>query len=76
MADMTPEQRRQAVERMLDEDPTMSQWAIAKALGVSQKTVSRDMAALGRVSANQFVTKPGPQRLSPQVNGGMTRVTR
>ncbi|WP_196760306.1 HTH domain-containing protein, partial [Mycobacterium avium] len=52
---MTPEERRQEVARLLADDPTLSQWAIAKLLGVSQRTVSRDMAALGLVSANQFV---------------------
>jgi hypothetical protein len=77
MPDVTPEQRRRAVERLLADDPSMSQWAIAKVLGCSQKRISRDMAALGRVSMNEFVTKPatkpGPQRVSPQVNGGMSR---
>ncbi len=74
---MDPDQRRQEVARLLAEDPTLSQWAIAKLLGCSQRTVSRDMAALGLVSANQFVTNrpkptvPQPGRL--QVNGGMSR---
>ena len=61
----------------LADDPALSQWAIAKVLGVSQRTVSRDMAALGLVSQNQFVTrpsrKPAPQPVSLQVNGGVTR---
>jgi hypothetical protein len=74
---VTPDQRRQAVERMLEEDSTLSQHAIAKVRGCSQKTISRDMAALGRVSANEFVTRPatkvGPRPVSPQDNGGMTR---
>lgn len=70
---MTPDERRQAVAKCLDDNPAMSQWAIAKQLGVSQKTISRDTAALGRVSVNQFVTKAGPQSVSPQVNSGMTR---
>jgi hypothetical protein len=74
---MSPDQRRRAVEAMLDDDPSMSQWAIAKVLGCSQKTISRDMAALGRVSAHEFVTKPatrpGPHPVSPLVNAGMTR---
>ena len=54
---MTPDQRRSAVEAMLAEDPSLSQWAIAKQLGCSQKTISRDMVALGRVSMNEFVTR-------------------
>jgi hypothetical protein len=74
---MTPEERRQEVARLLADDPSLSQWAIAKVLGVSQRTVSRDMAALGLVSQNQFVTrpsrKPGPQPVLLQVNGGMSR---
>ena len=58
---MDPEQRRQEVARLLADDPTLSQWAIAKMLGVSQRTISRDMAALGLVSQNQFVTnRPKP----------------
>lgn len=75
--DMTPEERRQEVARLLADDPTLSQWAIAKLIGVSQKTISRDMAALGLVSANQFVTNrpttARPQPVSVQVNGGMSR---
>jgi hypothetical protein len=71
------DQRRQAVKAALDVDPTLSQWAIAKHLGVSQRTVGRDMAALGFVSRNQFVPNrakvPGPQVVALQVNGGMTR---
>jgi transposase-like protein len=74
---MTPDERRQAVAAALDEDPTLSQWALAKRIGCSQKTISRDMEVLGRVSVNEFVTKPatkaGPQLVSLQVNGGVTR---
>lgn len=74
---MRPEERRQQVARLLADDPTLSQWAIAKLLGVSQRTVSRDMAALGLVSQNQFVANrpkaARPQHVSPQVSGGMTR---
>jgi hypothetical protein len=74
---MTPDQRRQAVAVALDEDPTLSQWALAKRIGCSQKTISRDMAALGRVSVNKFApkvaTRPRPRPVSLQVNGGMTR---
>lgn len=74
---MTADQRRQAIADMLDKKPDMSQHAIAKVLGCSQKTVSRDMVALGLVSANQFTTKgagkPAPQAVPLQVNGGVTR---
>lgn len=74
---MTPEERRQEVARLLANDPTLSQWAIAKRLGVSQRTVSRDMAALGCVSANQFVANrpklARSQPVSPQVSGSVTR---
>jgi hypothetical protein len=74
---MDPEQRRQAVKAALADDPSLSQWAIAKRLGCSQKTISRDMAALGLVSANEFTTraadKPAPQVVPLQVNGGTTR---
>lgn len=74
---MTPDERKQAVKAMLDDDPSLSQWAIARRLGVSQRTVSRDMAAIGRVSANRFVANrpkaARPQTVSSQVSGGMTR---
>jgi biotin operon repressor len=43
---MTREQRRQAMERMLAEDPSVSQQSIAAALGVSQNTISKDLRAL------------------------------
>jgi DeoR/GlpR family transcriptional regulator of sugar metabolism len=39
---VTREQRRQAIERMLAEDGSVTQQSIAASLGVSQKTVSRD----------------------------------
>jgi hypothetical protein len=62
---------------MLTDDSSLSQWAIAQMLGVSQRTISRDMAELGLVSANQFVAnRPKVARSQPvslQVNGGMTR---
>ena len=74
---MDADQRRQEVARRLDEDPSVSQWAIAKQLGVSQKTISRDMAALGRVSVNEFATraanKAGLQPESRLLSGCMTR---
>jgi hypothetical protein len=74
---MTPDRRRAEVAQMLAADPKMSQWAIAKRLGCSQRTISRDMAALGLVSANEFVArrsvKAGRQPVSLQVDGGMSR---
>ena len=39
---MTPDERRQAVQRMLALDPKPSQHAIAKRLGCSEKSISRD----------------------------------
>jgi DNA-binding Lrp family transcriptional regulator len=51
---MTPEQRRQAVGDMLAEDPTLSQRDIAKALGVSQSSVRRDVKALSQAMVTQL----------------------
>lgn len=62
---MTPEQRRQAVERMLAEDSTTSQRTIAAALGCSQATVRRTIAALRGDSLVTQVT-----RLDSQVSRG------
>jgi hypothetical protein len=45
---VTREQRRQAIERMLAEDGSVTQQRIAAVLGVSQKTVSRDFEQLKR----------------------------
>ena len=77
---MDAEQRRQAVERMLAEDPTTSQRSIAKALGVSQASIRRDMAALGIAAVNTFgtrsVTQSGPQPVSSQVTRGDSLVAR
>lgn len=69
---MTPEERRQEVARLLADDPSLSQRDIAKLLGVSQTSVRRDMTALG-VSRGSPVRRSGPQPLSPQVNGYVTR---
>jgi DeoR/GlpR family transcriptional regulator of sugar metabolism len=51
---MTPEQRRQAVAKCLEENPKMTQRAIAKAIGVSQASVARDMAALRESMVKQL----------------------
>ncbi len=70
---MTPEQRRQAVERLLADDPDASQRAIAKALGVSQATVRRDIAAL---RPDSVVTHLDAQSVSAQVSRGAALMTR
>jgi hypothetical protein len=75
MADMTPDQRRQAVVAKLAEDPTLSQRTIAKALGVSQKTVGRDIAALG-LASDSPVTQVVALDDSPQVSRGDSLVAR
>lgn len=51
---MTPEQRRQAVAKCLEENPKMSQRAIAKAIGASQASVARDIAAMRESIVNQL----------------------
>jgi hypothetical protein len=61
---MTPEERRQAVKAALDDDPSLSQRVIAKALGVSQKTVNRDMAALGITRDSR--DSPPVKHISPE----------
>jgi hypothetical protein len=75
MADMTPDQRRQAVAAKLAEDPTLSQRTIAKAIGVSQKTVGRDIAALG-LASDSPVTQVVALDDSPQVSRGDSLVAR
>ena len=40
MSRMAPDQRREQIERMLAEDPAVSQQSIAAACGVSQNTIS------------------------------------
>lgn len=47
---MTPDQRRAAVQRLLADNPAMTQRAIAKSLGVSQASVARDVAATARIN--------------------------
>jgi predicted DNA-binding transcriptional regulator YafY len=83
---MTPDQRRKAIKRLLDDDPTLGQRAIAKALNVSQKTVSRDVVELRAAKAwgvSQPVTHPDSQQVSrkvaepsPQVSRGDALVAR
>ncbi len=75
---MTPEQRRQAVERMLAESPQISQSEIAKACGCSQKTISRDIAKLtaALVSSVTGLTGAVRQGVSAQVGRGDSLVAR
>ncbi len=67
---MTPDQRRQAVGQILAKDPATSQAEIAKQLGCSQKTISRDIAAM------TSATNPVLQGVSSQVNRGDSLVAR
>jgi predicted transcriptional regulator len=69
MTDMTPDQRRLAVAAKLAEDPTLSQRAIAKALGCSQASVAR---ALRESPVNQT----DALGLSSQVTRGDSLVAR
>lgn len=75
MVGMTPEQRRQAIERMLAEDGSVTQQRIAAVLGVSQKTVSRDLEEL-KQRGGLFTTnssgrdRPRGSTVRPQVTGG------
>lgn len=71
---MTPDQRRQAVQAMLDEDPTLSQRVIAKALGVSQASVARDVAALRESVVTQLESIG--VTVTPQVSRGEALVAR
>jgi predicted DNA-binding transcriptional regulator YafY len=74
---MTPDQRRQ-VPDLLAEDPTLSQREIAKSIGVSQKTVSRDIAEV-RAARRAAYDSPSPvesQPFSPQISRGSALVAR
>lgn len=70
MSEMTANQRRQAVKALLDGDPSLSQRAIAKRLGVSQASVRRDMAALGLASVHQPFVRQQVSLALAQLNGG------
>ena len=63
---MDAEQRREAIRRMVEDDPTLGQREIAKRLGVSQKTISRDMIRMGLTQAAP--AKPVSQAIPPQVS--------
>jgi biotin operon repressor len=72
---VTREQRRQAIERMLAEEGSVTQQSIAASLGVSQKTVSRDLEELkqrgGLVTTNSSGRgRPRGSTVNPQVSGG------
>jgi hypothetical protein len=74
--DVTPDQRREAVRRALEDNPDASQRAIAEAVGCSQATVLRDIAKLRRDSD---VIHPARQRVSDtslQVTRGDALVAR
>jgi len=72
---MGPEHCRQAVREMLDAEPTLSERTIAKVLGVSQKTINRDIAVLRR-SGDSRATQPVPLNGSRLVTRGDSLVAR
>jgi biotin operon repressor len=73
---VTPEQRREAIERLLAEDPTASQRAIAEAVGCSQATVARDIAKLSGDSSVIHIDSQGVSQPDSQVGRGAALVTR
>lgn len=75
MREMAAEQRREAIRRMVAENPSVSQQAIAAAIGVSQKTVSRDLEQLKRgpdlvVTNSSGRGRPRGTVVKLHVNGG------
>jgi hypothetical protein len=56
---MTPEQRREAIARLLEDCPEASQRVIAQAVDCSQATVARDMAKLSGDSVIHIGDSPG-----------------
>jgi hypothetical protein len=60
---MTVVTRRALVRQLVDNDPTLSQRAIAAQLGVSKDTVRRDLEELSRT---QSQTAPEPAVAEPQ----------
>jgi hypothetical protein len=73
---VTPEQRREAIERLLADDPTASQRAIADAVGCSQATVARDIAKLSGDSSVIHLDAQGGSEPVPQVSRGEALVER
>jgi hypothetical protein len=67
---VTPEQRREAIARLLADCPDASQRMIADAVGCSQATVARDMAKLVGESSVIRIDSPGVEPLVPQVSRG------
>lgn len=61
---MTPDERRAAIARLLEDFPDASQRVIADAIGCSQATVARDIAKL---SGDSSVIHIDSQELSPPV---------
>jgi DeoR/GlpR family transcriptional regulator of sugar metabolism len=53
---VTPDLRRQAIERRLAEDPSVSQQQLAAELGTSQKTISRDVEE--RAALAELIVEP------------------
>jgi hypothetical protein len=76
MADTTPEQRREAIRLLLEDDPMESQRAIAEAVGCSQATVARDIAKLSGDSSVIHLDSQGVSEPVPQVSRGELLVER
>jgi DeoR/GlpR family transcriptional regulator of sugar metabolism len=55
---VSPEQRREAIARLLEDCPEASQRAIADAIGCSEATVARDMAKLSLADRRSSSTDP------------------
>lgn len=73
---MTPEQRREAIARLLEDCPEASQRVIAEAVGCSQATVARDIAKLSGESSVIHIDSQGVSPSVPQVSRGEALVER
>jgi DNA-binding Lrp family transcriptional regulator len=73
---MRPEQRREAIARLLGDCPDASQRAIAEAVGCSQATVARDIAKLSGESSVIHIDSQGVSPSVPQVSRGEALVER
>ena len=67
------EQRRQAIALLLAADPTLSQRDLAKAVGASQKTISRDLAAMSQAGDSASEDVPQPVSRQPSDAGRLFR---
>ena len=65
--EMSRDERRAAIDRILGKDPATSQREIARVLGCSQKTIGRDIAAMTQT------THAGSQGVPPQVRRADSR---